>query len=320
MSGLAAWTRPATTALLLLGSAILCGLRLPAGEDRSLAFEAFGFVEGVLALLALHLFIRQGALPFPSTSPLRITLPYWLCATAVMLRLALPPPGVGYWIGAGLLTAALLGASGGADRRRTLFTLGTALAICGVLRFSVIPFVWRSASLPDLGPVPLGGVSDWAKGLFTEYHPVRTGNEVLNVAGIALYAAALWRAWPAGSPAADPWVLLPAEERERILRIMIASTLPPPGASPLRLEAGVQTRDPSAPAAPVREPGAPAPGPAEPPDTPPGGPPFAPPAEPPPADPTAPPPSRRDPARGPDEPAAPPRAPVKEPQREIGLS
>ena len=175
----------------------MCGLRLPAGGDRSLAFEAFGFVEGVLALVVLGLFLGQGIVVRPTHWMERVSLAYWLGATAVLLRLALPPPGIGYWMGTVILVAALLGAAGRDDRRRTLVTLATALALCGLLRFGVIPFLWRHASLPDVGPFGLGELSDWAKGLVTDYQPVRAGNEVLNVVGVGFYALALRPGWPA---------------------------------------------------------------------------------------------------------------------------
>jgi hypothetical protein len=169
-------------------------MRLPAAGDRSLAFESFGFVEGVLALVVLGLFLGQGVLERPAHWMEKITLGYWLGATAVLLRLALPPPGIGYWIGSVILAAALFGAAGRGERRRTLVTLATALALCGTIRFGVIPFLWRHASLPDVGPFALNELSDWAKGLVTDYQPVRAGNEIVNVVGVAFYALALWRA------------------------------------------------------------------------------------------------------------------------------
>lgn len=220
---LAGLARPATTGLVLVGAILLCGLRLPAAAERTLAFEAFGFVEGVLALLVLFLFLRQGILPTPAGGFDRLLLLYWLAATAVLLRVALPPPGLGYWIGTAILAAVLLGAFGGGDRRRSLFTLGIAVAACGVVRFGVIPFVWRNAALPDLGPIELSGLSDWAKGLVTDYQPVRPGNEILNVLGIALYALAIWRLWPATGP--DPLAGLTGEERDRLLRVLIGRRL-----------------------------------------------------------------------------------------------
>ncbi len=66
-----------------------------------------------------------------------------------------------------------------------------------MLRFALIPFVWRHVSLPDLGPFGLSELGDWAKGLVSGYQPVRAGNEILNVVGVALYALALRRGWPA---------------------------------------------------------------------------------------------------------------------------
>jgi hypothetical protein len=189
--------RAAATSLLLIASTLLCGLRLPAGRDRTLAFEPFGFVEGVLALVVLGLFLGQGIVARPARWMDRLALAYWFGATAVLLRLALPPPGIGYWIGTVIVAAALFGAAGRDDRRRTLVTLGTALTLCGMLRFAVIPFIWRHASLPDVGPFELGGLSDWVKGLVTDYQPVRSGNEILNVVGVALYALALRHGWPA---------------------------------------------------------------------------------------------------------------------------
>lgn len=236
-------TPVATTGLLLLGSAVLCGVRLPTAGDRTLAFEPFGFVEGVLALLVLFLFMRQGMLAPPRHWSERLLLAYWFGASAVLLKLALPPPGLGYWIGSVILAAALLGAFGGGDRRRTLFTLGIAVALCGVLRFGLIPFVWRNATLPDLGPLELSGISDWAKGLVTDYQPVRRGNEVLNAAGIALYALALWRAWPALD--LDPLAAVGREDRERLLRLLIESNLRGPREAPAApADAAPQRKEP----------------------------------------------------------------------------
>ncbi len=117
-------SRAAATPLLLIGSVLLCGLRLPAAGDRTLAFEAFGFVEGVLALVVLGLFLAQGSVARPAHWMDGLALAYWLGATAVLLRLALPPPGIGYWVGTVILAAALFGAAGRDDRRRTLLTLG----------------------------------------------------------------------------------------------------------------------------------------------------------------------------------------------------
>lgn len=222
--------RPAVTGLLVLSSAVLTGVRLPAAGDRTLAFEAFGFVEGVLALLVLFLFLRQGVLPRPAGALEHALLAYWLFATAVLLRMALPPPGIGYWLGTLLLAFVLLGAFGGGDRRRSLFVLGIAIAVSGAVRFAVIPFLWRNASLPDLGPIGLTGLSDWAKGLLTDYEPVLRGNEVLNVLGVALYGAALWRSWP--SEPADVVARLDPWQRDRLLRALLArpdpELLPPP--------------------------------------------------------------------------------------------
>jgi hypothetical protein len=222
--------RPAVTALLLLGSAVLTGVRLPAAGDRALAFDAFGFVEGVLALLVLFLFLRQGVLPRPAGALEHAVLAYWLFATAVLLRMALPPPGIGYWLGTLLLAFVLLGAFGGGDRRRSLFVLGIAVAVSGAVRFAVIPFLWRNAVLPDLGPIELTGLGDWAKGLVTDYEPVLPGNEVLNVLGVALYAAALWRTWP--PEPADVVARLEPWQRDRLLRALLVrpdpELLPPP--------------------------------------------------------------------------------------------
>ena len=212
--------RPAVTALLLLGSAILTGLRLPAAGERALAFEAFGFVEGILALLTLFLFLRQGVLTRPAGPLDHAVLAYWLFATAVLLRMALPPPGIGSWLGTLLFAFVLLGAFGGGDRRRSVFVLGVALAVSGAVRFAVIPFLWRNATLPDLGPIELTGISDWAKGLVTDYEPVLAGNEILNVLGVALYALALWRSWP--PEVEDAVASLEPHERDRLLRALLA--------------------------------------------------------------------------------------------------
>jgi hypothetical protein len=285
----------AVTGLLLLGSAVLCGVRLPQGSERTLAFEAFGFVEGVLALLVLFLFLRQGALAPPARAFDRLLLAYWLFATAVLLRLALPPPGLGYWIGAGILGAALLGAFGGDDRRRSLFTLGVAVALCGTIRFGVIPFLWRNATLPDLGPLRLEGVTDWAKGLVTDYQPVRAGNEVLNVAGVALYAVALWRSWPAEWPLNLPG--LAAGDRERLLTLLARAALAAELPALARPAVSSEPPSPAGPSAPVGEPKR---APADP-------------QEPPPSDPRQPPAERREPPPDPRQPPAERREPPAEP-------
>jgi hypothetical protein len=259
-TSLGRFAHPASTALLLLGASLLAGIRLPATGNRTLAFEAFGFVEGVLALLVLYLFVRQGTLPRPRFWFERLILAYWLFATAVLLRMALPPPGLGYWIGTAILGSVLLGVFSGNDRRRTVFSLGVALAACGVIRFGIIPFVWRNAALPDLGPLEFSGISDWAKGLVTDYEPVLAGNEILNLLGVALFACALWRVWPARE--ADPLAGLSSEERDRLLLMLIDSRAAGPAVPLLRSSAGrlppppsqiEQVRNPPA----AREPGEP---------------------------------------------------------------
>ena len=178
--------RAVLAALLFLGSAALAGVApRPDGVD----YHTFGMVEGVFALLLAYLFLLRGVWMREAGGLGWVPVAYGTLATAQLLALLLPPPGVLQWVVVTGLAFSAFGAFAARSPTRLLAGLGTLALLLALLNFSVIPFLWVRA-----GPGPgeafgLGNLAEGFRRLFVEYQPTGAGGELLGFAAVVLWAA-----------------------------------------------------------------------------------------------------------------------------------
>lgn len=185
--------RAVAAALLWLASGALAGVTpRAAGVD----YRLFGVTEGIFAIFLVHVLLARGAwLRHPG--PLGwVAVGYGAWATAQLLELLLPPPGVLEWIVVVALAMSAWAMLAGGSRERLVASLATLALLLALLNFSVIPALWERA-----GPAPgeafgLGDLAEGARRLVVDYEPVRRSGQLLGVIAIALWAAATRLLWP----------------------------------------------------------------------------------------------------------------------------
>ena len=180
-------------ALLFLLAGALAGVTPLAG---SVEYRAFGLVEGIFGLLLCHLFLERGVWSRPGGAAGWIAIAYGTVATAQVVGLLLPPPGLVQWVVVIGLTFTAVAAFAARSPTRLLAALGGVAVLLALLEFSVIPFLWVRA-----GPGPgqawgLGGLAEGFRRLFVEYRPLRPGGEMVGFTGLACWCAATRLLWP----------------------------------------------------------------------------------------------------------------------------
>ena len=184
--------RAVLAALLFLGSAALAGVTpRPHGVD----YHTFGMMEGIFALLLAYLFLLRGVWTREAVGLGWVPIAYGTLATAQILALLLPPPGVLQWVVVTGLAFSAFGAFAARSPTRLLAGLGTVALLLALLKFSVIPFLWvRSGPGPGVA-FGLGTLAEGFRRLFVEYEPAGTGGELLGLAAIVLWAAGTRLTW-----------------------------------------------------------------------------------------------------------------------------
>lgn len=185
--------RAIAAALVFLAAAALAGVALlPDGVQ----YRAFGMVEGVFAVLLAYLLVHRRGWEAPETVVGWVAVAYGTVASAQVLELLLPPPGMVEWMVVAGVAVTAWGAFAGGTRRRLVFSLASLALLLAVLKFSVIPVLWTR-----LGPAPgtalgLGDVAEGVRRVFADYQPVRPVGQVVGAAAVALWALGTRLLWP----------------------------------------------------------------------------------------------------------------------------
>jgi hypothetical protein len=192
--------RAVAAALIFLGSAALAGVVLRAG---GVTYRAFGMVEGLFALLLVYLFLLRGVWLRPAGGVGWVAVAYGAAATAQLVALLLPPPGIVQWVVVTGLVFSVWAAFAARTPTRLLASIGAVALLLALLDFSVIPFLWVRA-----GPGPgqawgLGNLAEGFRRLFVEYEPLRPGGELVGFAAVVLWVAATRLLGPPDSSAVD---------------------------------------------------------------------------------------------------------------------
>lgn len=184
--------RAVAAALLFLGSASLAGVHLVEGGTR---YALPGVVEGIFALLLTYVLLLRRAWSPPPGVAGWAAVAYGAAATAQLLELLLPPPGIIEWVTVFVLALTAWGALAAGTRTRLMASLATLAVLLALLKFSVIPTLWKRA-----GPAPgaafgLGDAAESLRRLFAEHHPMRPAGELLGVLALALWVLGTRLLW-----------------------------------------------------------------------------------------------------------------------------
>lgn len=194
------------------------GLRV--GETR-IEYHFFGLVDGLAALLILYVMLNTAALSWPRDRLGGLVLVYAAAATAQLVSMLLPPPGLVQWLVLVVLLYFAWNASYSAHRTRIMLTLGTVALALAALKYSVLPFVWARTNLPSTPIVDLQELAEGVKGLLATYVPTRPITQVFAFAAITAWVLAIWLQWPPESE--DDWLWrLPRGDRDRLLMWLLS--------------------------------------------------------------------------------------------------
>lgn len=185
--------RAVAAALAFLAAAFLAGIS--PGLD-GVRYRFFGLPEGLLALLLVNAFLTRGIWWNPAPTLRWVAIIYGTVATAQILEMLLPPPGVLEWLVITGLAFSMWGILAARDRRRLITGLSVMALLLAMLRFSVIPALWERAGP---GPGEAWGLGDLAEGMrrfIVDYDPVAPAGQLLGFAAVALWAVGTRILWP----------------------------------------------------------------------------------------------------------------------------
>ena len=180
-------------ALLFLLAAALAGVT---PGERGTDYRVFGMLEGLLALLLTYLLLDRGVWTRTPGWLGWIAVGYGTIASAQVLSLVIPPPGVVQWVSVIGFLFVLIAALGIGSRHRLIGLLAGATVLLALLKFSVIPFLWDRS-----GPGPgeafgLGSGLERVRRMVVEHQPISPEAELLGVLAVALWVLYTRLLWP----------------------------------------------------------------------------------------------------------------------------
>lgn len=180
-------------ALLFLAAAFVAGL---APGPRGFSYRTFGITEGLGAILLTYIFLERRVWWSAARRLRWVAFVYGTVATAQILELLLPEPGILEWMVLTGLAFAVWAAVGARSRKRLLAGLAVVASLLAMLKFSVVPTLWVRAG-PAVGAAwGLGDLAEGARRLVVDHEPITAAGQLLGVVAIGLWAAGtrlLWR-------------------------------------------------------------------------------------------------------------------------------
>ncbi len=199
--------------LLFLSAFFLGGLWLDAVQ---LDYHLFSIVDGLAALLVVYVLLNTAVLSWPRDAWGAVVLVYAAVATAQLISMLLPPPGLVQWIVLGLLIYFAWSAVFSVHRTRIVLSLGLVALALAALKYSVLPFVWSVTELPQTPILDLRALSESVRRLFAVYVPSHPMTQVFAFAAILAWVTGIWVGWPPEPE--DDWIRrLSRSERDRLL-------------------------------------------------------------------------------------------------------
>lgn len=193
------WTpaqRAVAASLLFLACAVFAGI-VPI--EHGVEYHLFGLAEGVFALLLAYVLVLRGAWAAPSGVCGWLAVGYGTIATAQVLELLFPPPGLVQWVVVtGVAITAWSVFSAGSPRRLAA-SLASLAVVLALVRYSVIPVLWAHLGPAQGTAFGLGNLAEGARRIFADWHPVRPAAELVGFVAICCWALATRLVW---SPAA----------------------------------------------------------------------------------------------------------------------
>lgn len=218
-----AW-KPAAAALaslLFLLAFFFGGLWLDVAQ---LEYHLFDIVDGVAALLVVYVLLNTAVLSWPRDGWGVVVLIYAAVATAQLISMLLPPPGLVQWIVLGLLIYFAWSAVFSVHRTRIVLSLGLVALALAALKYSVLPFVWSVTEMPRTPILDLRALSESVRRLFAVYVPSQPLTQVFAFAAILVWVVGVWVQWPPEPE--DDWMRrLSRGERDRLLFWLLSEGL-----------------------------------------------------------------------------------------------
>ncbi len=185
--------RATAAALLFLAAGALAGV---APVEGGVEYRVFGMVEGVFALLLAYLLMMRGAWTRPAGVLGWMAIAYGTVATAQVLELLFPPPGLVEWVVVAGVAIAAWGVFSGGTRRRLVGSLASLAVLLALLKFSVIPVLWERLGGPAQGTAfGLGDLAETVRRVFADHRPMRRGGELVGFVALCCWALATRVLW-----------------------------------------------------------------------------------------------------------------------------
>lgn len=179
-------------------------------------YRVFGLVDGLAALLIVYALVRVRALARPVGVWGALALAYALGATAQLVSLLLPPPGILEWLVLLIILYFAWNASAGGHRDRVVLGLGLSALALAALKYSLLPHLWIRTQLPETPIVDLRALGEGVKGLVVVYEPSLPVTQLFAFAAVLSWALALWAQWPEEDE--EDWLRrLSRGDRDRLL-------------------------------------------------------------------------------------------------------